>query len=595
VTAGQYCVGNGTGVNCNATITSTTDTNTNVTSVQVTGTTTKTLNLEQPGIANLTTSWTDNLGGNSTSEIQAVYFPTLQSYTNLSSVFTWLSTYTNLSQMYSTLATYLNASDQRFNETTFITNVNTSANIKKLGFNLTSELDNKYYSSSNPSGFISSYTETDPQVGLVTASNLCESNGTGVNCNITWSRKFGNSSAEIQAAELDAAHDTCAEISGCVVGAITSYIDSNTNVTSIQVTGTSTKTLNLEQPGIANLTTSWTDIDTDTIWQINTTAFSNESGNLGWNFTTLDSNFIRQNEYANLDLDSTDDMTIADNTSLWTKISNVNRSANIKGLGFNLTSELDNRFVSIGTKLGNSTEEIEAVNYPTLETYANESWVEAQNYVVKSNLRTLLYDDFTYWATARTEGIGICAALNAGTAATTTITNMYGSIRFSDSTTINGGYQCRTDAAMMYFEGNETFSVKFMPNTNIADYIIEAGFSDASTAADPTDGCWFKSTNLVVTGYCKNNAGPTATGSTYTLTSGTTYTGILRMNEDATSANFTIFDEAGTTSLWSDTVAANIPTTTARAFGTRIAAWQSTTSAAAILVWWDWVKVEVPQ
>ena len=53
------------------------------------------------------------------------------------------------------------------------------------------------------------------------------SNKPGYLSNFTRDIKTGNTSAEIQAAELDAAHDTCAEISGCVVGAITSYIDTS--------------------------------------------------------------------------------------------------------------------------------------------------------------------------------------------------------------------------------------------------------------------------------------------------------------------------------------------------------------------------------
>ena len=165
-------------------------------------------------------------------------------------------------------------------------------------------------------------------------------------------------------------------------------------------------------------------------------------------------------------------------------------------------------------------------------------------------------------------------------------------VSFSDSTTANGGYQCRTDAGALYFLGGEKYTIRFKPNTNVATTVIEMGFSDSSTAADPTDGCWLKSSDLVVTGYCKNNAGPTATGTTYTLSAGTWYIGEVEMNAGATQATFRIKNAGGSSTLWTDTVSSNIPTTSARAFGARLASWQSTTSAAAILVYWDYVKIE---
>jgi hypothetical protein len=85
------------------------NTDTNVTSIQVTGTTTKTINLEQTGLPNLTASWTDMQGGNSTSEIQAVYYPTLATYVNNS----LLSTYANQSYVQASNTTIWTAINNR--------------------------------------------------------------------------------------------------------------------------------------------------------------------------------------------------------------------------------------------------------------------------------------------------------------------------------------------------------------------------------------------------------------------------------------------------------------------------------------------------
>ena len=46
--------------------------------------------------------------------------------------------------------------DQRFNDTVLISAVNTTSNIQSLGFNITSQLSNLFYSVSNPSGFLNS-------------------------------------------------------------------------------------------------------------------------------------------------------------------------------------------------------------------------------------------------------------------------------------------------------------------------------------------------------------------------------------------------------------------------------------------------------
>ncbi|MEM3374019.1 MAG: hypothetical protein QXE31_02240 [Candidatus Woesearchaeota archaeon] len=71
--------------------------------------------------------------------------------------------------------------------------------------------------------------------------------------------------------------------------------------------------------------------------------------------------------------------------------------------------------------------------------------------------------------------------------------------------------------------------------------------------------------------------------------------GVVRRHEvDATLVTFTIYDSTGKNQLWQDSVSSNIPNTAGREFGIRIGAWQTTTSAAAVIVYFDWVKVEVP-
>jgi len=206
-----------------------------------------------------------------------------------------------------------------------------------------------------------------------------------------------------------------------------------------------------------------------------------------------------------------------------------------------------------------------------------------------STAELIFKDEFMYYATARTEGIGICAALSSGTAASVLGEQYMGVMRFSDSTTASGGFQCRTDLNS-YFIGGEKLTFRFKV-ANRATNVHQFGFSDSTTAADPTDGCWISGANLVMTAKCKNNAGPTANETTYTLTALTWYTAEIEALS-TTQVRFRIYNADKSTLLWSVTVSANVPNTSARVFGVRLSSWETSTDAAAIMSYFDYVKLE---
>jgi hypothetical protein len=81
------------------------------------------------------------------------------------------------------------------------------------------------------------------------------------------------------------------------------------------------------------------------------------------------------------------------------------------------------------------------------------------------------------------------------------------------------------------------------------------------------------------------------TGTNYTLTTAVYYT--LEI-EALTSANviFRIYNAPKTTLLWSSTVSGNIANSSARAFGTQIASWETTNGAAAIRSNFDYATLE---
>ncbi|GEM_PF-6286747 len=81
---------------------------------------------------------------------------------------------------------YLGISDQRYNDTAKINGVNTSANMLALGFNTTTQLNNLYYASNNPSNYITAgitvltnfynKTDTDVRYGGKAATNVWSGN-----------------------------------------------------------------------------------------------------------------------------------------------------------------------------------------------------------------------------------------------------------------------------------------------------------------------------------------------------------------------------------------------------------------------------------
>jgi len=221
----------------------------------------------------------------------------------------------------------------------------------------------------------------------------------------------------------------------------------------------------------------------------------------------------------------------------------------------------------------------------------------------------MIYDELLYWATVRSPWM-TCAVLSSGTAAVAAPADKrIGVVSFLDSTTANGGDICRTDvASLMYFTGNER-AVFGVATPNLAsrnNITIIAGFGDATTAAEPTDGCYFYSRNWNVQGRCKNNAGPTSTATNLTMIQNQKYIWEILDNNAATSVRFTAYNyttctnltQVGNglytscTQLWTNTVGANIPTVAGREFGFEFYAFQSSIDAGAIMAQWDFARLE---
>jgi len=221
------------------------DANNYTKSIQVTGTTTKTLTEERNGMANISTSWTD--------------LDTFNTSGDFSSVFVNRSLWTS------------------------IDNYPTACSAGQYVSGLADTLN----CSSPPYPDYNNYTKTISFTGTTTKTLTLEQNGmTNISNTFTDIDTF-NSTADMRQA-INASVSYIFSITGTAVAtsdsawtshnsypsdctpgnvvyglndALTCVTDLNNYTKSLQATGTTTKTLTIERNGMANISTSWTDID----------------------------------------------------------------------------------------------------------------------------------------------------------------------------------------------------------------------------------------------------------------------------------------------------------------------------------------------
>ncbi len=145
-----------------------------------------------------------------------------------------------------------------------------------------------------------------------------------------------------------------------------------------------------------------------------------------------------------------------------------------------------------------------------------------------------------------------------------------------------------------FFQGGETYECIYQPkvasNTNTT---TRFGFLDATTSADAVDGAYFEipAGSFNVVGKTANNSTRTTSSTIATLSVNTWYRFKVTVNRASSSIKFEIFDANGVP-LGSQSNTANIPTTSARAFG---AGYISTNvgTVATLLGWLDYQAVQL--
>lgn len=213
--------------------------------------------------------------------------------------------------------------------------------------------------------------------------------------------------------------------------------------------------------------------------------------------------------------------------------------------------------------------------------------------------KTALIQESDFFSNASPFSQGLSGAATSSGAMNTvnSLPDHPGIIYLRDSTTANGGYRISTATNAFRLAGNEKCVTTFQPKGFRTTALTRIGFDDSTAITDPADCVCVKmigngTNGYTLTGIARSNNNQTATASTFTTVANTWYTLIIELNANATVATFTLENDAGTV-VWTDTISANIPTAAGRETGYSIGSWESTTDAAADILWVDYCRVEI--
>jgi len=174
--------------------------------------------------------------------------------------------------------------------------------------------------------------------------------------------------------------------------------------------------------------------------------------------------------------------------------------------------------------------------------------------------------------------------------------NHPGIIDLRDGTTANGGWNISTAANAFLIAGGERSVITFQIRNARATANGWMGFRDNTTNAQPVDGAYVyfvgNGTTVTMDARTRSNSTETINGTTWVPTLNTWYTLVITVNAGATQVNYEVFNDAGA-SQWAVNNVANIPTGAGRQTGFGIQCNESTTDAAAAIMYLDYVRMEI--
>lgn len=152
------------------------------------------------------------------------------------------------------------------------------------------------------------------------------------------------------------------------------------------------------------------------------------------------------------------------------------------------------------------------------------------------------------------------------------------------STTANGGFRYQTSSVTADYFGviSHKFRCAFRWLTPFFNTMVRIGYHDTTTSADATDGAYFEINAGLCTAKTANNNTRTTNATDITLSINVDYTFDIEVNAAGTEVRFRIYSGTNETPIFDVTNTTNIPTTSARGFGSGIVATESTTTASDI-------------
>lgn len=184
-------------------------------------------------------------------------------------------------------------------------------------------------------------------------------------------------------------------------------------------------------------------------------------------------------------------------------------------------------------------------------------------------------------------GAAISSGINSTTVPSAFVTGLfpYG-VFMRSSTTANSGYRYQTTSLVSDYFGQRSHKFRatlFIPT--FTNTTLRLGYHDASTSTDAVDGAYFEySGSGVCSAKTASNSTRTANGTTLTLVANGFYTFDIEVDASGANARFRIYDGTNETPVLDVTNTANIPTTSARAFGAGLCITNSSTTASDLAV-----------
>jgi len=227
-----------------------------------------------------------------------------------------------------------------------------------------------------------------------------------------------------------------------------------------------------------------------------------------------------------------------------------------------------------------SLEEGETIRYDQ----ATAMWIDAWG-IDYDNPR-LVYKMWTEFFSpgSTTNDPWVGASLAGGTCAAAAATSNHpGQIRLSTGAVIGGGYRFMTAVDCIRIAGAEHSEFIFQTPPNFANVYSRLGFQDSITTGVVRDGVYVSLIANVLAGQTRNNLAASTTGTSYNMAVSTWYRAKIAVNSNATLVTFVLYSAAGVV-LWTNTLAANIPTAAGRETGHGFVTWVSIAAVRVLLV-----------